>query len=116
LSENQSVVRPMRKEATGYQVDGRRMGLPLPSKPWMPAPFDRSDIAALKAMRDGSADPEQQKRVLAWIVEYAARTYATSFDPGSARSTTLNEGSRLVGQQIVKLLNWRETINEEQGK
>lgn len=107
-----------RKEATGFQEDRRTPGLPLPTKPWMPAPFDVADIAAMKALRDGVASPEQQTRALAWIIEYAARTYVNPYALGSDgdRDTAYGCGCKHVGEQIVKLLNWRSNFNEEQGR
>lgn len=109
--------RPSRREATGWQEGGRAAGLPLPSKPQMPAPFDRADVAAIKAMRDGRATPEQQKRALAWIVEFAARTYANPYQPGASDDTAFGCGCMHVGNQIIKLLNWRlNDGNDEQGR
>lgn len=86
--------------------------------PWMPAPFDRSDVAAMKALRDGTASSEQQKRALAWIVEYAARTYVNPYVPGSkiGADRDFGCGCMHVGNQIVKLLNWRTESNDEQGR
>ena len=107
--------KPKKRVTTGWQ-ERREPGLPLPIKPWMPAPFDNADVAALKALRDGTASPEQQRRGLTFIVEYLARTYAPSFDPLNPRNTSFAEGCRHVGNQIVKLLNWRTEINDEQGR
>lgn len=111
-------MKPPQKRATGvgYQPEGRALGVPCPAKAWMPAPFDKADLAAMKAIRDGTATAEQQKRALAWIVQYAARTYDQSYDPGSERDTAFAEGCRHVGLQIVKLLNWQVAVNEEQGR
>lgn len=105
-----------RKEATGFQEDGRKPGMPLPTLSWMPAPFDKADVAAMKALREGTATGAQQQRALAWIVEYAARTYVNPFVPDSDRASSHGMGCMHVGNQIVKLLNWRLQVNDEQGR
>lgn len=109
--------RPKPREITGFQ-ESRTPGLPLPSRPWMPAPFDKADIAAMKALRLGEATGDQQKRALAWIVEYAARTYGNPYVPGAKTSSDVSFGCgcKHVGDQIVKLLNWRVETNDEQGR
>jgi hypothetical protein len=90
--------------------------MPLPAKPWMPAPYDLPDMAALKALRDGRATPEQQQRALSWIVECAARTYVDPFDIESERVTAYAAGMAHVGRQIVTLLNMRTEPSWEQGR
>lgn len=91
--------------------------MPLPVKPWLPPPHDKTDISALKALRYGSASPEQQQRALAWIIECAARTYSSSFDPDSERASNFNEGARHVGKWVLNLCNARldEKRDEEHG-
>lgn len=82
------------------------------------APFDRRDVAAIKALARGEASKEQQERALMWIVECVARTYADPFVPGDARATDYALGCASVGRQIVTLINARlnEPVNEEQGR
>jgi hypothetical protein len=104
------------KELTGFQPNGRQAGMPLPAKPYLPAPYDQADIAALKALKDGSASPEQQRRGLAWIVECAARTNTQSYDEKVPSNRDFNEGCRHVGRQIILLLHARTNVNEEQGR
>lgn len=76
-------------------------------EPWKPVPYDDIDVAALKALAAGVANEGQQKRALRWIVETAAHTYDLSYRPGpdGDRDTAFAEGSRFVGQQVVKLIN-----------
>ena len=108
--------RPKMREATGFQAEGRQPGGMLPSKPFALAPYDQSDIAAIKALRDGSASPEQQRRGLAWIIECVARTNTSSYDEKSESNRDFNEGCRHVGRQIILLMNMRTNVNEEQGR
>lgn len=61
----------------------------------------------MQALAAGTADPVQQKRALAWIIEQAAGTYDLSYRPGAQegdRDTAFAEGKRFVGSQIVKML------------
>lgn len=93
-----------RKDLTGY-VERRDPGFPLPSQPWMAPPYDRADVMAMKALRNGVATPEQQKRALAWVIECAARTYTRSFDADNPANRDFNEGCRHVGLAMVMLMN-----------
>lgn len=73
--------------------------------PWKPVAYDVADAAALQALSEGRATPEQQIRALKWIVEIASGTYDLSFRPGSTgdRDTAFAEGRRFVGMSCVKL-------------
>lgn len=90
--------------------------MPLPEKPWHPAPYDDADISALKAMRYGTASPEQQQRAMAWIIECASRVSTSSYDEGHPNNRDFNEGCRHVGAQVLRLANMQTTTNEEQGR
>lgn len=74
--------------------------------PWKPPAFEDADVAAFQALQRGNANPEQQKRALAWVIEKAAGTYDLSYRPGAEgqRDTDFAEGRRFVGLQLVKLL------------
>lgn len=75
--------------------------------PWLPPAYELADAAALQAVANGSANPEQQKRALKWVIEQGAGTYDMSYRPGAEegrRDTDFAEGRRFVGNQIVKLL------------
>lgn len=78
-------------------------------EPWKPAEYEQADGFALKALSAGEATPDQQRRALEWIIDYAG-TYAMSYRPGGEdgrRDTDFAEGQRSVGLQIVKMI----TIN-----
>lgn len=75
--------------------------------PWKPVGYDLPDIVALQALQQGTADAEQQKRALKWIVEVASGRDEQSFYPGGEdgrRNTDFAEGRRFVGNSIVKML------------
>ena len=76
---------------------------PRKGTPWLPAPYENADIAAIQALAKGEARAEQQIRALTWIVEKAARTYDMTYQPESARDSDFAEGKRYVGNQIVKM-------------
>lgn len=73
--------------------------------PWLPAPYEDADAAALQALAQGRATADQQKRALTWVVERCCDTYGLSYRPGTdgARDTAFAEGKRFPGLQIVKL-------------
>ena len=108
-----------RKKNTGF-VEERTLALPLEEDPRLPAPYDKSDIAAFRAMREGRAEPYQQQLVLEWIV-YAAGTYENPFrvgGEGGARATDFAAGKQWIGQQIVKMVNMPalKSKDSEQGE
>lgn len=74
--------------------------------PWRPPYWEDADAIALRAIQGGTADAEQQKRALRWVIEKACNTYDMHFYPGdSGRNTDFALGRAFAGQQIVKLLN-----------
>lgn len=111
--------RPSRSKIpnTGF-VEKRDLNWPLPRDPWRPAPYDAADIAAVKALAEGRAEPYQQQLALEWLV-YIAGTYENAFRPGQdgARDTDFAAGKAWVGQQLVKLINMpmRDAAQGEQG-
>lgn len=78
---------------------------PPPDAAWAPVEHAQQDALALKALQAGTADADQQRRALDWILQQACRTYDLSYRPGSDRETVFAEGRRFVGLEIVKLLN-----------
>lgn len=101
---------------TGFTKE-RSWVLPLDEDPRLPAPYDNADLAAFKAMRDGQAQPYQQKLVLDWIL-YACGTYENAYRKGGAdgaRATDFASGKQWIGQQVVKLLNM-PALAREQGE
>jgi len=60
---------------------------------------------AIKAIAAGTANDEQQKRAMSWIINTLCGTYDLSYRPNSERDTCLAEGKRLVGLALVKEIN-----------
>lgn len=82
------------------------MGVPkrkATAEPWLPAPYDIADAAALQALEKGIASEAQQMRALAYIVKTLGMTYEHTHYPDE-RNTCFANGRRWVGLQIVKLL------------
>lgn len=75
-------------------------------QPWMPAPYEAGDTAALQALANGTANDGQQRRALHWIIYSACKTYDLPYIPGpnGDRETAFAAGMMHVGQQIVKQL------------
>lgn len=96
-------------------VETRTLAWPLETQPYLPAPYDKSDIAAIKALAEGRADAYQQQRALEWIV-YICGTYENPYRP-TERDTVFAAAKQWVGQQIVKLINLpaKDARNGEQG-
>lgn len=80
------------------------MAKPDKHSPWLPAPYELSDVSALQALSEGKAGEHEQKRALKWIIEVASGTYQPSFRGGDSNEVAFNEGRRYVGLQIVKML------------
>lgn len=96
-----------RKRNTGF-VEKRDVNDAPEKEPFLPAPYDKSDVAALRALREGRAEPYQQQLALEWIIQAVCRTYDQPFRPGGEdgrRATDFALGKQSVGQQIVKLIN-----------
>jgi hypothetical protein len=75
--------------------------------------FIRADIVALQAVANGSADSEQQRRAMEWIVYKACDFHGVSFR-GTDRETSFAEGKRFVAQQINALLTYNvRTMNSD---
>ena len=75
---------------------------------WLPAEWDTADAAAIQAIARGDAEPDQQLRVLHWILINACQVDEPSYCPGgeeARRDTDHHEGRRWVGLQIRKLMN-----------
>lgn len=73
---------------------------------WLPPPFALADASAIQAVAKGTADPEQQRRAMRYIVETLAGTYDPSYRPGGEegrRETDFAEGRRFVGLRVVAL-------------
>lgn len=83
----------------------RKVKAALPeNRAWHPAPWEKADVHAVRALAAGTASPEQQKRALDWIIHKAAGTYDMTFRPEGDRDSCFAEGRRFVGNSLVKLL------------
>ncbi len=71
--------------------------------PWHPEPVDPVIAAALQALEAGTADADQQKRALAWIIYKASGLNEYTYVPDSDQTVYL-EGRRSVALQIAKHL------------
>lgn len=68
-----------------------------------PAAFDTGDVAAMQALRTGTANDGQQARALDWILNAACGLSQWPYRE-SQRETDIALGRHFVGQQIVGLL------------
>lgn len=79
--------------------------------------YDIGDVGALQALERGDAQPHQQQNALKYIIETLCGTYDLSFRPGgpeAERATTLAEGKRFIGLQLVKLIKINpKTLKED---
>lgn len=73
------------------------------TSPVFPTPYELADVNAFQALKAGTADADQQRRALNWILQ-AAGTFDLSYRPGSQRDSDFAEGKRFVGLQVHKLL------------
>lgn len=76
---------------------------PIESKPWYPTKYSVADVVAFQAIEKGEASPDQQKRVVEWLVSLTGLN-DLSYRPDSQRDTDFAEGKRFVGLQIRKML------------
>ena len=81
------------------------MSKPDKLSPCMPVSCEVAEVYAIKALAAGTANADQQKRALDWIIKQAAHAYDLSYRFDSDRETAFAEGSRWVGLQIVKWIN-----------
>jgi hypothetical protein len=75
-------------------------------RPWKPVKWEPADALAIQALAGGTADPDQQKRALGWIIHTVCGTYDQSFHPGGEegrRDSDFAEGKRFVGTTLVKM-------------
>jgi len=94
------------KAQPGEQPRPKVTGVPdKPKAAYHPAPWENHEAEAIQALFDGRATPDQQRTALKWILDGACALYDLSYRPGpeGERDTSLAEGRRFVGLQIVKL-------------
>lgn len=66
------------------------------------------EVGAVRALFEGKADAEQQKKALAWILEKACGLKDWAYRPGDERETCIALGRQFVGHQIVKIATMRK--------
>lgn len=76
---------------------------PKAFRPHIPAKWELADASAIQALVAGTAEPEQQKRALDFIINNICGTYDLSHFPDSDADTRFALGKQFAGQQIVKL-------------
>jgi hypothetical protein len=80
--------------------------------------FDKHDVYAIQALRDGKANEGQQKRCLDLIIRNLSGTYDQSYRPGgpeAERATAFAEGRRFVGLKLVLMVNMTAAMAEKLG-
>lgn len=81
----------------------RSQAKPRDFKPWFPAEYTDRDVAAIQAMAQGTATPEQQKAALLYIVNSICGDNDLPFFPGDHQACDFAAGKLFVGKQIKKL-------------
>lgn len=67
--------------------------------------WEMADASAIKALHDGTADAQQQKRALDWILKKACGLPEWAYQPGpDDRDTNVALGRQFVGHLIMKLV------------
>lgn len=67
--------------------------------------YIEADVQALRALNIGNATPDQQKRVLRFLINDVCGTYDMPFRPDNQANTAFACGKQWVGQSIVWFLN-----------
>jgi len=81
----------------------------LPHKdPTAPPDYTEADVQAIRAVWNGNATAEQQRRCIGWMLA-AFGTHDMSFRPSSDRLTSFAEGRRHAGTTIIYMLKTAET-------
>tara|TARA_R110000868_G_scaffold411755_1_gene708902 strand:- start:20938 stop:21324 length:387 start_codon:yes stop_codon:yes gene_type:complete len=80
----------------------------LRQAPWYPKPYTLADAAAVKAIANGMASPEQQRHGMRFIVVTLCQQLDMAYRPGGEdgrRDTDFALGCQFVGNQIAKFFN-----------
>lgn len=67
------------------------------------APYDRSVLAAIRALFDGTANEGQQTRAMEWMILNLCHVGQTSFNVESDRLSAFREGERNIGLQLARI-------------
>lgn len=60
---------------------------------------------AIKGVASGTANEDQQKTAMSWIIKELCGTYDLSYRPQSDRDTVFSEGKRYVGLMLIQEIN-----------
>jgi hypothetical protein len=74
-------------------------------RPQFAYPHRIADAAAVQAIANGTATPDQQIRGMRWIIEKGCMTYDETFHPESDRASNFMQGRRFVGLKLVLMIN-----------
>lgn len=74
-----------------------------------------ADIAAVKAVWEGVADPYQQRLCLDWIVRNLCKIHSSSFSGGETHDAAFKEGRRFVGGAIMEAINSKPRKENKNG-
>jgi len=75
-------------------------------------PLNKQDHIAIKAVANGTAEPDQQMLALEIIIKKISRAFEMSYVPGAADASAFLAGRGFVGQQITKFIN--QPVKEDQ--
>ncbi|HEX6992375.1 MAG TPA: hypothetical protein VF151_10835 [Gemmatimonadales bacterium] len=75
----------------------------LRQRGWFPPKWELADASAIKALLAGTANGEQQRRAMKWILETACALPDWAYRPHGSDDTHIMLGRQFVGHQIMKL-------------
>lgn len=77
--------------------------------------FSVADIHALQQVHRGEATPEQQKRLIAWILADVARVKELGYHP-TDRDSAFASGRRFVGLKLAEFITTNlENLKKKEG-
>lgn len=80
-------------------------------------PRELADVMALKSLRAGNANEDQQKRAFDYIVNEICGVQYLAFDHESARNTDFMLGRQFVAHTILKFVRLNaDVFKQETGK
>lgn len=80
----------------------KRSEIQGPPPPFAPALYELADLTAVQAVAQGTADADQQRRALKWIVEEVCDVYGLGWHPDGDHASSFMAGRRFAGLQVVK--------------
>lgn len=76
----------------------------IPEHPTHRCPIRSDEITALQALHRGEADAGQQRKVLSWVMNFAAGAGMPTYQPGSSHDSIFMLGRRFVADRIILAL------------